>query len=256
MFRMPVENLEERRLLSASLDGGVLTITGTANADRVFVATVVDRVYVVESTITPGQDGAGPTITTTRSSFARADVHSIEANMGAGNDRVVIGDNRFFFRSGTPIPATLNGEAGNDYLVGGAGDDTINGGDGNDVLIGDGGNDTLNGGAGNDFMSGGGGNDTLNGDSGDDTLLGGSGDDTLNGDDGRDRLDGGRGADVLHGGAGNDLLFSVDFSDKDTVDGGDQEANTAGDVAIVDKGDTVTNVEQVHTINFTPPTRP
>jgi Ca2+-binding RTX toxin-like protein len=241
-----IEEMEERRLLSATLAGGVLTITGTANSDNVLVASVFNRVYVVETTITPGTDGGRPTFNTTRTSFARADVHSIEANLGAGNDRILVNDGRFFSRSNSPIPATLNGEAGNDVLGGGSGGDTINGGDGNDVLLGNGGNDTLNGGAGDDFAEGGGGNDTINGDSGDDTLSGGAGDDTVNGDDGKDRLSGGRGTDILNGGANNDLINAIDFDSKDTVDGGGNDA-TGGDTAFVDRGDTVTNVETVRT---------
>jgi len=244
-----IEEMEDRRLLSATLAGGLLTITGTANSDNVLVASVMNRVYVIESTITPGQDGARPTVSTTRTSFARADVHSIEANLGAGNDRILVNDGRFFSRSGSisPIPATLNGEAGNDILVGGSGGDTINGGDGNDVLLGNGGNDTANGGAGDDLIDGGNGNDTLNGDSGDDTLNGGAGDDTVNGDDGKDRLSGGRGTDILNGGAGNDVINAVDFDSKDTIDGGANDA-TGGDTAFVDQGDTVTNVETVRTV--------
>ena len=41
---MPIENLEDRQLLSAALsDAGVLTITGTAGADRVVVASARNR---------------------------------------------------------------------------------------------------------------------------------------------------------------------------------------------------------------------
>ena len=247
MSRTQFESFEDRRLLSATLAGGELTITGTPNVDRVLVTTVMNRVYVVESTVTPGQDGGRPTVTTTRSSFARADVQSIEANLGAGDDRIVVVDHRFFSRNRDPIDATLNGEAGNDYLVSGAGDDTLNGGEGNDVLIAGGGKDTANGGAGNDRLSGDGGDDTLNGDGGNDWLSGGGGDDTVNGDDGRDRLDGGRGADRLNGGNGNDVIFAVDLSDDDTIDGGANDADTEGDVAFVDPGDTVTNVERTRT---------
>ena len=254
MSRLHLESFEDRRLLSATLAGGELTITGTPNVDRVLVTTVRDRVHVVESTVTPGQNGARPTVTTTRTSFARADVQSVEANLGAGGDRMVVADHRFFSRNRDPIDATLNGEAGNDYLVSGAGDDTLNGGEGNDVLIADGGNDTVNGQAGNDVLSGGGGNDTLNGDGGNDSLSGGGGDDTVNGDDGRDRLDGGRGTDILRGGNGNDVIFSVDFAGTDTVDGGAHDADTEGDVAFVDRGDTVTNVERTRTLGGTAPT--
>jgi Ca2+-binding RTX toxin-like protein len=224
-----LEVLEDRRLLSSTLADGVLTITGTANPDRVLVAAVRDRVYVVESTVTPGATGTRPTVTTTRNSYARADVDSVVANLGAGNDAIVVNDGfAFFRRGGDPIPATVNGEAGNDLIISGRGNDTINGGDGNDTVF---------AGAGNDNVTGGAGNDNLSGDGGDDTLDGG---------DGRDRLNGGRGTDDLRGGAGNDAINAVDFAGTDTVDGGDDEAE-GGDIALVDRGDTVTNVETTRT---------
>ena len=245
---VPIENLEGRRLLSAALsDAGVLTITGTANADRVLVASARNRIYVAESTVTPGENGGRPTVTTTRSSFDRDDVESIVANLGAGNDSAIVNDGFSFFRGGDPIPATLNGEAGNDFLVGGRGDDTISGGDGRDTLHAGGGDDTVSGGAGNDIVDGGAGDDTLGGDAGDDNLSGGAGDDTVNGGDGADRILGGRGTDILNGGAGNDLISAVDGDDDDTVDGGANDA-TGGDLAYVDRGDAVSNVESVRTV--------
>ena len=253
MLRNHVEGLEDRRLLSATLANGLLTITGTPNMDRVLVTIVFDRVHVVESTVTSGQNGGRPTVTTNRTSFNRADVRDIEANLGAGDDRMLVSEFSFS-RQRVPIDATLNGEAGNDYLVSSVGNDTLNGGEGNDFLKADGGMDTVNGGAGNDVLLGDGGDDTLNGDSGNDHLSGGGGNDTVNGDDGRDRLDGGRGNDTLNGGNGNDAIFALDFSGTDTVDGGAHEADTDGDVAIVDQGDTVNNVEQVRRFRSRPPT--
>ncbi|NJS13088.1 MAG: hypothetical protein HC789_23310, partial [Microcoleus sp. CSU_2_2] len=55
--------------------------------------------------------------------------------------------------------ATLLGGLGNDFLFGGAGDNSLNGGLGNDFLLGGDGNNTLSGGGGADFLSGGVGND-------------------------------------------------------------------------------------------------
>jgi trimeric autotransporter adhesin len=55
---------------------------------------------------------------------------------------------------------TLYGQLGQDFLVGGIGNDTLNGNDGDDDLRGDAGNDTLDGGLGADQMYGGAGNDT------------------------------------------------------------------------------------------------
>ncbi|WP_086930688.1 thrombospondin type 3 repeat-containing protein [Agarilytica rhodophyticola] len=93
-----------------------------------------------------------------------------------------------------------------DRFYAGAGDDvvigpelvplTIEGQDGNDHLIGGNDNDYLIGGAGNDWLKGGSGNtDYLEGNEGDDRLFGG---------DGNDYLDGGVGTDLLVGGNEND----------------------------------------------------
>ncbi len=150
----------------------------------------------------------------------------------------------------TLIGSTLEGEDGNDILMGGAGSDTLFGGTGNDSLQGGGGDDgllqggqgedTVDGGDGNDFVFGGQGADTVSGSlgndfvqgnigadlvtggAGSDTLLGGQGDDTLFGDDANDlilgdlandQLFGGSGADTLQGGAGSDVLTGGDGID-------------------------------------------
>jgi Ca2+-binding RTX toxin-like protein len=54
----------------------------------------------------------------------------------------------------------LDGEMGNDQLIGANLNDILNGGEGNDTLAGNGGNDILNGGIGNDRLDGGSGNNT------------------------------------------------------------------------------------------------
>jgi Ca2+-binding RTX toxin-like protein len=102
----------------------------------------------------------------------------------------------------------VNGEAGNDSLVGSVSLDSLSGGDDNDTLEGNGDNDTLDGGNGNDSLNGGDGNDSLVGGAGNDTLIGGTGIDTLNGGNGNDniRSDGDNG--TYNGDAGNDTMFS------------------------------------------------
>jgi Ca2+-binding RTX toxin-like protein len=75
--------------------------------------------------------------------------------------------------------------------------DTINGNTGDDTLIGGRFEDILNGMAGDDLIDGG---------EGDDTLYGGSGRDTLQGNIGNDSLLGQGGADVLEGGPGDDII--------------------------------------------------
>jgi fibronectin-binding autotransporter adhesin len=66
----------------------------------------------------------------------------------------------------------------------------------------------LDGNAGDDRVYGGNGNDTLSGSAGNDLLSGGAGNDLLMGLDGNDVLIGGMGIDSLDGGNGNDLLIT------------------------------------------------
>ncbi|MEM1372449.1 MAG: calcium-binding protein, partial [Pseudomonadota bacterium] len=133
------------------------------------------------------------------------------------------------------------GDAGNDSLFGGNGDDIFNGGTGADAMFGGNGRDTV----GYETASGGvaarldtaqgsfgealgdtySGIEDLNGSAFDDFLVGdainniirgGAGGDTIFGQGGRDVLFGGNGGDILNGGAGSDLFFY-----DATTDGGD-----------------------------------
>ncbi|GAB4524933.1 MAG: hypothetical protein Tsb0014_03800 [Pleurocapsa sp.] len=113
----------------------------------------------------------------------------------------------------------INGDAGNNNLFGGDGDDIINGEAGFDTLNGGLGNDQLFGGADDDVLKGGDGLDTLNGESGNDKLFGGNDDDVLKDGDGFDTLNGESGNDTLNSGAGNDKLFGG--NDDDYLDAGD-----------------------------------
>jgi Ca2+-binding RTX toxin-like protein len=205
---MFVEGLEQRSLLSASIVGGVLTVTGTDGNDLISVRAAKNgdgaAIYVVTENVKPakGEDWADPTVST----FLQSDVTAgIVVNAGAGNDRVSIGGSK----RGGAITASA----------------TLNGGDGNDELN------------------------------------GGGGADVINGDAGNDRISGGAGADKLNGGAGNDRIDARDGAATDVIDGGDNDAVTTttstskrkrstgnpGDVAVIDTGDTATNVEQTIT---------
>jgi Ca2+-binding RTX toxin-like protein len=132
---------------------------------------------------------------------------------------------------------TLSGNAGDDTLVGGSGNDTLNGGDDDDRLEGGSGDDTLNGNNDNDTLDGGSGTNTLNGGAGDDYLIGGWGDDTFDGGDGIDTVSYERittGVSVILGltgatGAGVDSITGVEnlvgsaFNDTLIGDGGDNQ---------------------------------
>ena len=109
--------------------------------------------------------------------------------------------------------AIIDGDNGNNTLLGGDDDDILNGFGGIDTLQGGDGNDILNGGDGDDVLAGEGSNDILDGSDGDDLLDGGDGDDLLDGGDGDDFLYGGSsGIDTLNGGLGNDI-YIVDRTD-------------------------------------------
>lgn len=107
------------------------------------------------------------------------------------------------------LALTLNGNGGNDSIIGGLGNDSINGGDGLDSLNGFTGNDTVLGGTGDDFLQGGSGVDFVDGGDGNDHVLGSGGSgDTVRGGLGNDTLDGGDGlADIISESA--DVSFTL-----------------------------------------------
>ena len=229
-----IESLETRTLLAATaaLVKGVLTITGTADADTIDVSPKTGGKLVVR--VTPSD---------LVKSFTASGVKHILINAGAGGDIVSID-------SAILIPATINGEAGNDVLSGGGGDDVFDGGPGADQFDGDGGHDTVTyasrtkpitvnldntatsgeanekdripdtiqtiiGGSGNDNIDGSASNANLLliGNAGRDAIRGGGGNDTLQGGAGNDTLYSSGGADVFTGGAGSDTVTYASNSD-------------------------------------------
>ena len=79
------------------------------------------------------------------------------------------------------------------------------------------GNDSVTGNAMDNDVRSGAGNDALHGGAGNDRLYGEAGDDAIGGDLGNDLLDGGSGADNLTGGAGNDTFHYAAGYGLDTV---------------------------------------
>ena len=135
-------------------------------------------------------------IGSSRSDRLFGDAENNDLQSGAGNDWVYGGSGDDF----------LDGGDGHDRLYAGAGDDELIGGDGNDRLRGDSVADVLVGGVGKDDLRGGSGDDFLDGGDGNDRLSADSGEDILYGRDGADDIRGGSGADMLFGGSGNDVL--------------------------------------------------
>lgn len=85
--------------------------------------------------------------------------------------------------------SVLNGDSGDNSIVGSDLSDKIFGFDGNDTLSGGAGADTIDGGTGNDVIDGGGDGDKLIGEDGDDVFLVSAGNDKISGGTGNDTLD-------------------------------------------------------------------
>ena len=180
-----VEQLESRTLLSAgpSLRGGLLMIKGDNKiANDILVQ--LDASDATKLNVTFNGD------TTT---YNVADVGRMKILGGKKNDRFEISE----LNGSISIAASLQGNQGNDTLIGGSGNDFIKGLAGNDSIVGGDGKDTLYGGVGNDTILGGLGDDKIKGDNGDDSIDGGDGADVINARAGRDSVIGGPGADVL-----------------------------------------------------------
>ncbi|MDH4583800.1 tandem-95 repeat protein, partial [Pseudomonas sp. BN415] len=115
------------------------------------------------------------------------------------------------------------------YIGGDAADDSISTGAGDQFLYGYGGHDSLAGGTDNDRLYGGMGDDLLEGEDGDDILYGEDGNDSLDGGSGYNQLIGGEGNDSLtlgngagsssyaFGGNGDDLLIAVGLASDASV---------------------------------------
>jgi Ca2+-binding RTX toxin-like protein len=129
---------------------------------------------------------------------------------GVGSDSIEGGLGRDVLVGGDGIDS-LFGEEGNDLLFGGKDGDHLDGGNGNDRIF-SGPDDFVRGGAGDDtivggdYAEGGDGNDVLSGDRNDNWILGGQGSDQIFGAGGNDRLEGGNGNDTIDGGTGLDLV--------------------------------------------------
>jgi hypothetical protein len=164
-----IEQLEGRVFLSADVEAGILTVTGTSGNDSIQVIKRGAAVIVRE----------GSSIT--RFHKNRDQIQKIVVNGLGGDDRIKINAN---------LGATVDGGEGNDRIDGGAGADLLLGGAGNDRMVGNRGNDSISGGAGRDKLFGRAGDDAIDAhDNEGDRLSGGTGNDKARadvpGDEGR-----------------------------------------------------------------------
>jgi hypothetical protein len=203
-----VEGLEDRRMLSVSVDHRVLVIEGTRRGDTV----MIDR---------EGRKGVNVTVNGHTSSFSVKQFGKIRIVLGKGDDYVRVGS------ADHPLAvATLaTGGDGNDTVYTGAGNDSVDGGAGADSLMSYSGSDTVRGGVGDDYINGGDDNDSVYGDDGNDTVWAGDGDDLACGNAGDDEMWDGAGTDSVYGNKGNDR-YVVRESRKEFKDRADGEIYT------------------------------
>ena len=151
---------------------------------------------------------------------------------------------------GTAGADTIYGFGGDDTITGNDGSDLIYGMMGNDLIYGNIGVDTLFGGQNDDVLFGGQSNDVIYGNLGNDIIYGNLGNDSLFGGQGADKLFGGQGNDTLVGGLGNDTLVGGLGADLFVIG-----PNAGNDVIAdfhVNEGDRVSVSGQTHTISAAP----
>lgn len=146
----------------------------------------------------------------------------VESLIGGNGADVLTGNELDNGLDGGPGADTLNGGAGNDYLlywtrnaaVSVSFDGVANDGEAgeNDIVGAD--VESAIGGNGSDTITGDARANTLLGDDGADTVIGGGGADSLFGSSGIDFLDGGTGDDLLDGGTQADVMFGREGSDR------------------------------------------
>jgi hypothetical protein len=194
-----IENLEQRRFLSATLDEGVLAIVGTHKADNITLT--------IDSNT---RDQVSVRINGFLRRFALTDIEQINIQAGQGDDFVQIDPGK----RNLNMPTRIYGSGGNDTLIGGYGKDRIYGGSQNDRIFGNSSRDVIYGEAGQDTIDGGQGSDAIFGGNDNDSLIGGPGVDTIHGDDGNDFIDAKDGTtDSINGGLGDDTA-SFDKADE------------------------------------------
>jgi uncharacterized delta-60 repeat protein len=234
-----LQPLEIRRFLTtASLSGGVLTVSGTSSAE----------------TITVNKNSSNRiTISGWATTYAIGSVTSMIINAGAGSDTITITG-----AVGSGIPSTINAGDGNDQIATGLGDDVIFGQNGFDtvnysarvnrvtVSLDGAKNDgeTQNGETDNvnaEEVIGGAGNDVFYGNDSSNYFAGGAGNDEMAAAGGSDELLGNTGNDRLYGEGGDDSLFAKN-NDVDTVNGGTGPGTTDLDLAETDSLDVASSV--------------
>src|SRR4051812_15541926 len=216
------DSLESRRLLTASLAAGVLTVGGTGGDD-------VIEVFRARSNINKLNIVVNGELT----QFVLKDVAYLNIRGFDGKDKITLSKSI----ADIAIATKVYGDRGSDTIVsdisasimvnGGAHDDFIDlrNSLGSAVIYGEDGNDTVYGAGGmygplpgivnpgRNLIFGGAGNDALMCTDGESTMYGGEGNDSLYANNGDNLFDGGSGNDLLSTGVGDDIVYGGDGQD-------------------------------------------
>ncbi len=184
------QHLEKRTMLSASLEGGVLMIDGSAGPDKIAVVAGPEPGQVKLKGV-DGVDKAAIFEGVTR----------IEIRTGDGNDKIAVKGN-LVDAAGNVIDMLIDAGEGNNKIKSGLGDDTIITGAGNDKIKDAGGDNVIDADDGNNKIRTGAGDDEITTGSGRDKIKSGAGDDTIDAGAGDDKVAAGDGDDDVRGGAG------------------------------------------------------
>lgn len=222
-----------------------------AEVNTLTISQTAPGTIVFTDSTTPPMDADGPGGCSVVANVATCPGTSFsEVNLGGANDTATVANSLSSFS------IQVNGDAGNDAIIGSVNGESLDGGVGNDTITAGSGNDSVEGGPfsldgfplgttdddtltlgdGDDSGFGGAGTDTIDGGPGNDGggffgggLSGGTGNDTITGGTGFDDLSGGTGIDTLRGNGDNDTLSDGDQQaffgtpssiDADIVDGG------------------------------------
>ena len=162
--------------VKATVTDGTLRISGSPHADKIVLR--LNALDANQLQVDVGDDGSADR------TFDIATLRAIDVEAGNGNDTVRIDQVNGAFT--TRLATRIDGENGDDTLIGGSG---------NEILV---------GGRGDDFVDGNGGADTAFLGKGDDTFVWDPG-------DGSDIVEGGSGSDTLvfNGSAGNEIMAAT-----------------------------------------------
>jgi Ca2+-binding RTX toxin-like protein len=162
--------------VKATVTDGTLRISGSPRADKIVLR--LSALDANQLQVDVGDDGSAD------KTFDIATLRAIDVEAGNGNDTVRIDEVNGAFT--TRLATRIDGENGDDTLIGGSG---------NEIFV---------GGRGGDFVDGNGGADTAFLGKGDDTFVWDPG-------DGSDVIEGGSGSDtmVFNGSAGNEIMAAT-----------------------------------------------